>query len=144
VPPPQSRAPPDDAGVRLIVLYKAVKAVAEVALALGLLALAATGEIATVREGARALREHVASRWSVALGRALASVASPHGLHLAELALLLDGALSALEGYGLWRSRAWGPWLVVAATLIFVSFLAIVVPAKRATAVDPAVALRNE
>ena len=112
------RAPPDDAGVRLIVLYKAVKAVGEVALALGLVALAATGEIATVREVARALREHVASRWSVALGRALASVASPRGLHLAELALLFDGALSALEGYGLWRSYAWGPWLVVAATAL--------------------------
>jgi uncharacterized membrane protein (DUF2068 family) len=112
------RAPPEDVGVRLIVLYKAVKAVGEVALALGLVALAATGEIDTVREVARALRQHVASRWSVVLGRALASVASPHGLHLAELALLLDGALSALEGWSLWRSYSWGPWLVVAATAL--------------------------
>jgi uncharacterized membrane protein (DUF2068 family) len=113
-----SHAAPDDVGVRLIVLYKAVKAVGEIALALGLVALAATGEISTVREVARALREHVASRWSVVLGRALATVASPHGLHLAELALILDGALSALEGFSLWRSYAWGPWLVVAATAL--------------------------
>jgi predicted permease len=58
------------------------------------------------------------------------------------LALVSTRALSSF----LYGVSAFDPavFLGVAATLIFVSFLAIVVPAKRATAVDPAVALRNE
>jgi uncharacterized membrane protein (DUF2068 family) len=115
---PSQPAGPVDVGVRLIVLYKGVKAVAELVLAIALVVLAATGEIAWVRELAHGLREHVASRWSVAVGRLLAAVASPHGLHLVQIALLLDGGLSAIEGFSLWRGYAWGPWLVVAATAI--------------------------
>jgi uncharacterized membrane protein (DUF2068 family) len=119
---PQPSAPrpgaPADVGVRLIVLYKGVKAAAELALVVALVVLAATGEIAWVRELARGLREHIASRWSVEVGRLLAAVASQRGLHLVEIALSLDGALSAIEGYSLARGYAWAPWLVVAATAL--------------------------
>jgi uncharacterized membrane protein (DUF2068 family) len=103
-------------GVRLIVLYKGVKAVGEVVLALGLVALAASGEVESVRELAAQLRHHVASRWSLLAGRALGTLASARGVHLLELGLVLDGALSAVEGWSLWRGYRWGPWLVVAAS----------------------------
>jgi uncharacterized membrane protein (DUF2068 family) len=107
-----------DLGVRVIVLYKGIKAVGEVALSIGLVVLAATGEIATLREVAIQLRHDVASRWSLILGRALAALASSRGMHLLEIALVLDGALSAVEGWSLWRGYRWGPWLVVAATAL--------------------------
>jgi uncharacterized membrane protein (DUF2068 family) len=103
-------------GVRLIVLYKGLKAVGEVALAIALVALAASGEVDSVRALAAQLRHDVASRWSLLAGRALASLASARGVHLLEVGLLLDGALSAVEGWSLWRGYRWGPWLVVAAT----------------------------
>jgi uncharacterized membrane protein (DUF2068 family) len=103
-------------GVRLIVLYKAVKAVAEIALAIGLVALAAGGELDRVHELSHQLREHVASRWSLGAGRALAALLSRRGLHLVELGLALDGAISAVEGWSLWRGYRWGRWLVVFAT----------------------------
>lgn len=106
----------EDLGVRLIVLYKASKAVLQLALAAALVALAATGEITRLRDTAAVLREHVASRWSLVLARALAELVSRRGVRLLELGLVLDALVSALEGFSLWRGYAWGPWLVVVAT----------------------------
>ncbi len=114
---PGERAPPGRAlGVRLIVLYKAIKAVAEVLLGVLIVVLAATGALSDVRDLAVHLREHVASRWSLLAGRALGAVFSTRGVHLLEVGLALDGLLSAVEGWSLWRGYRWGPWLVVAAT----------------------------
>lgn len=105
-------------GVRLIAVYKAIKAVAEVVLAIALVALAASGEVESLRDLAARLRHDVASRWSLLAGRALGALASARGVHLLELGLVLDAALSALEGWSLWRGYRWGPWLVVAATAV--------------------------
>ncbi len=106
----------NDLGVRLIVAYKAVKTVVELGLALGLVILAATGELATLRELAHQLRENVLSRWSIVAGRALAALVSERAVHVLRIGLTLDAALSAVEGWSLWRGYRWGPWLVVAAT----------------------------
>jgi uncharacterized membrane protein (DUF2068 family) len=103
-------------GVHLIVLYKAIKAVAEVALSLVLVVLAATGELATLRELSIQLREHFASRWSLMAGRAMTALFSERGVHLLQIGLALDGVLSAFEGWSLWRGRRWGRWVVVIAT----------------------------
>jgi len=103
-------------GVQLIVAYKVVKAAVQLALVGVLVALAAMGEMGWLRELARGMRQHVASRWSLELGRLIAAVTSPRGLRLTELALLLDAALAAVEGYSLWRGYHWGAWLVVIAS----------------------------
>jgi uncharacterized membrane protein (DUF2068 family) len=111
-----SGTPQREVGIRLIAGYKLAKAAAELALLGVLVALAATGEMGWLRELARGMREHVASRWSLELGRLIAAVTSPRGLRLTELALLLDAALTAVEGYSLWRGYRWSAWLVVIAT----------------------------
>jgi uncharacterized membrane protein (DUF2068 family) len=111
-----STGEPRALGVRLIVLYKGAKAILEVALAATLLVLAATGEVETLRELASQLREHLASRWSLMLGRALATLATTHVVHLLAVGLALDGVLSAFEGFSLARGYRWGPWLVMVAT----------------------------
>lgn len=105
-----------DVGARLIVAYKVVKAVGEVLLAATLVVLAATGEMEALRDLAHHLREDVASRWSLLVGRALAAVTTRRGLHLLQIGLVLDGILSAVEGWSLWLGHRWGEWLVVAAT----------------------------
>ncbi len=105
-----------DVGVRLIVFLKGTKALAEVALALWLVAIAANGEIATLREVAINLKADIASRWSLWLGRALAALLRERGVHVLELGLALDGILSAVEGWSLWRGYRWGAWLVVASS----------------------------
>ena len=108
----------EDLGVRLIVLYKGAKAVAELAAAAGLVVLAVTGEIAALREAATVLQEHVASRWSLLLGKAIAELVSERGVRLLEVGLGLDAVVSAVEGWSLWRGYRWGPWLVVLATAL--------------------------
>jgi uncharacterized membrane protein (DUF2068 family) len=107
-----------DVGFRLVVLYKSAKAVLELGLAVALVALAAAGEIETLREVAAQLRHHVASRWSLLLGRALGALLSERGVHLVELGLVIDGLVSAFEGWSLWRGYRWARWLVVAASAI--------------------------
>lgn len=103
-------------GVRLIVGYKWVKAVLEVALAVTFVIFARRGGLAALQEAAAALEHHVTSRWSVLAGRAVARAISGRGLHVAEIGLALDGILSAVEGWSLWRGYRWGAWLVVVAT----------------------------
>lgn len=105
-----------DLGIRLIIAYKAVKAVGQLALAAGLVALSASGRLETVRSLAEVLRADVTSRWSLLVGRALVALLSRHGLHLVELGLLVDGAFTSVEGFSLWRGFRWAPWLVVLAT----------------------------
>lgn len=104
--------------IRLIVLYKFVKAAVEIATAVGLVALAASGELAALRGLAIDLKENLVSRWSLLLGRVLEALVSQRGLHLLEVGLALDGVLSGIEGFALWRGYRWGPWLVIAATSI--------------------------
>jgi uncharacterized membrane protein (DUF2068 family) len=103
-------------GVRLIVAYKGAKAVAELALLVVLVVLAASGELAALRHLATQLREHLASRWSVLAGRAIGALVSEWSIHLIEIGLALDGLLSAVEAFSLWRGYRWAPWLVVIAT----------------------------
>jgi uncharacterized membrane protein (DUF2068 family) len=112
------RASPLPAGVRLIVAYKAVKALLELALVVGLLVLARDGGEALLRALAEAARHHLASRWSALASRGLGALSGGHGLRLVELGLGLDAALTALEGWALWRGHRWGEWLVVGATLL--------------------------
>jgi uncharacterized membrane protein (DUF2068 family) len=105
-----------DLGIRLIIAYKAVKAIGQFALAAGLVALSASGRLEAVRSLAEVLRADVTSRWSLLVGRALVALTSRHGLHLVELGLVVDGALTSVEGWALWRGFRWAPWLVVLAT----------------------------
>ena len=112
---PDLTGPRRDLGVRLIVLYKVAKALLEFSAAIGLVVLAASGEIETLRDLAHQLRENLASRWSLLLGRALRALTN-RGVHLVELGLVLDGFVSAVEGWTLWRGYRWGAWLVVVAT----------------------------
>lgn len=111
-------AGPREAGIRLIVGYKLAKAAAWLALAAILLTLAARGRLEHVRLLAAALRAHVASRWSLALADALVALLSVKGLRLVETGLLLDGVLSAVEGWALLHGHRWGPWLVVVASAL--------------------------
>jgi uncharacterized membrane protein (DUF2068 family) len=78
-------------GVRLIVSYKAIKAFVE------LVPLAMEGAL-------------------VGLGRALAALVSERGVHLLELGLAVDGVVSGIEGWALWRGYRWGASLVVLET----------------------------
>jgi uncharacterized membrane protein (DUF2068 family) len=111
-------APRPDTGIRLIVAYKLCKAALWLTLAMVLGLLIITGRLEPFREMATELQTHVASRWSLLLGRTLASALSAKGLRFIEVGLALDGLISAVEAWALWRGHRWGPWLVAVASAL--------------------------
>jgi uncharacterized membrane protein (DUF2068 family) len=103
-------------GLRLVIAYKLVKAFAELALAGTLAMILASGGADTVREAIASLSRPLTSAWSLRLSALVARAASAHAVVLTIGALLLDGLLTACEGWALHRRFVWAPWLVVVAT----------------------------
>jgi len=116
VPPERRRHGPPELGLRLVIVYKLVKACGELLLAALLSGLLLDGAADRVRALDAALRAHLTAAWSLRLTELLARAATPHNVALTAGALLLDGALTLCEGWALYRSFAWAPWLVVITT----------------------------
>jgi uncharacterized membrane protein (DUF2068 family) len=111
------------AGLRLIVTYKFVKAVLQVAAAVLLFYGAAHGLTAKLADFAERLREHAVHAWSNLFAAALLRfVHSRHNLIWTADALLLDAGLSSVEGWALSRGYTWGEWLVVGTTAFLIPF----------------------
>ena len=105
-----------DRGVRAIILYKTVKAVAEGvgAVVLGLLLL--FHETEGLHDIAAAIRHHVTGAWAVRLADLILAGTSHHAIVITVGALTVDCAVTGVEGWALARNHWWGPWLVVAAS----------------------------
>jgi uncharacterized membrane protein (DUF2068 family) len=111
-----------DPGLRLVIAYKAVKAVAEAAGAVAVVVLAASGRLDAVRDVASAWQEHVGHHLAIVTGRALAALLSEGGLRWVEIGLALDALVSGFEGFALWRGYRWAAWIVAGATAIPLPF----------------------
>lgn len=109
---PATRA---DAGLKVIVRYKLVKAVAEIVLGL-LLLLTSARLLGDLRELALMLREHATEAWSLALAGRMVRAATGRHVAVVGVASLLDGVSSSVEGWALHRRYRWSRWLVVIAT----------------------------
>jgi len=103
-------------GLRAIMIYKAVKASLQLALALALAVLLPHGLPEELRALAGALRHHVTHGWAIELAALLERSSTRHGVVVATIALGLDGTLTAIEAAALRAGRSWGAWLVVVAT----------------------------
>jgi uncharacterized membrane protein (DUF2068 family) len=110
-------------GLRLIIIYKFIKAVLQVAAALLLFYGAAHGLSAKLADFAERLREHAVHAWSNVFAAALLRfVHARHSLVFTADALLLDAGLSGVEGWALARGYTWGEWLVVGTTSLLIPF----------------------
>jgi uncharacterized membrane protein (DUF2068 family) len=109
-------------GLELILAYKLGKAALWTVLATVVGVLAVTGRIEQLRETAHDLREHLASRWSLAVADGAIALLSVKGIRIVEVGLAIDATLSALEGWALWHGHRWGPWLVVVASALPLPF----------------------
>jgi uncharacterized membrane protein (DUF2068 family) len=112
-------------GLRLIVLYKVLKACGELLLAVVLGALLVGGSADRVHALAAGLRGHLTAAWALRLTELLTSVATPRNVELTAGALVLDGALTLCEGWALYRNFAWAPWVVVISTGSLLPFEAL-------------------
>jgi uncharacterized membrane protein (DUF2068 family) len=112
---------PPPVGLRLIVIYKFLKAVLQVSAAALLFYGASHGLNARLAEFAEKLREHAVHAWSNVFAAALLRFTqSKHSLSFTAYALLADAALSAVEGWAISRGHTWGEWLVVGTTACLV------------------------
>lgn len=115
--------PTRPAGLRLIIAYKFIKAVLQVAAAILLFYGAAHGLGARLADFAERLREHAVHAWSNLFAAALLRfVHARHSLVFTADALLLDAGLSGVEGWALLRGYTWGEWLVVGTTSLLIPF----------------------
>jgi uncharacterized membrane protein (DUF2068 family) len=113
---------PRAVGLRLIIVYKLVKAVAQGALAVTLPLLRHWGVTARLAVWTKRLAEHVVHGWTAQLAKIVASLLTPRHLTLISLALGFDAALSAFEGWALHERYRWAPWVVVLAAGMLIPF----------------------
>lgn len=115
---------PNDRGHRA---HPGLHAIALIEMGKGALALLAAGAIASL--GAARI-DDVIDRLAAlshfdAIHRALSAVArdiNPASVHLVVAAIVAYGALRLIEGWGLWRARAWASWLGAISVAIYLPF----------------------
>jgi len=84
-----------------VVGYKQAKAIFEVLVGVLLLSLTAVGLADHLREVAVHIRHHAVEAWSIAFAERLVRASTKRNLLVIGVASLLDGALSASEGWAL-------------------------------------------
>lgn len=116
-----SPKPGRDVGLRLIVAYKVAKAVLEIAFGVALVVFAtkATDELRSI---AIDVRDHGTAAWSVSLADRVVRAATRRHLFVVAVASLLDGVVTAIEGWALHRRYRWAPWLVIGLTSCLLPF----------------------
>ena len=105
-------------GLHIIALVEAVKGALAVLAASGLELLGPAPLQHWVRELIARFQldpNHGAAAW-------LAGAINANGVHLAALVALLYGAMHLLEGWGLWRAKAWASWLGCVTVALYLPF----------------------
>jgi uncharacterized membrane protein (DUF2068 family) len=105
-------------GVGLIIAYKLATAVAEVLVGACLWLIGLTDLTRELNAAATFIRRHVVETWSIALAERMIRAATARNLLVVVCALFLDGALSCVESWALYRRYHWGRRLVVYATAL--------------------------
>lgn len=113
---------PKAAPLRVIVAYKLMRAAAALCGATVMFSFAARGRTDELVHLARAVREHATSAWAIAAADALVRTTTPRHVWIVVAALVLDGGVTFVEGWGLHRGWRWAPWLVVGLTGALVPF----------------------
>ena len=103
-------------GYRLIVAYKFVKGVIELALSVSLLVVARTRGVDDLKGLALGWQADTVHSWSMHVADLLVAAAQRRTLQWLSLAAALDAFVTICEGWALRAGRVWGEWLVVIAT----------------------------
>lgn len=111
-----------DLGLRVIVGCKFMKSAVELAAGALLLILPTARIQGALRILALGLGEHATEAWSRALAGVLVRATTPRHIELIAAALVLDGLISAFEGWSLRTGYRWGQWLVILATSAILPF----------------------
>jgi len=109
----------DEAGLRLIIGYKLLKGALTIASGIVIGGALAFGFGPALQEHAARVHEHATRAWALHAAELLSRLTTPRWMRLSAVALELDGAMCWLEAWALKEGHAWGPWLVVVITALF-------------------------
>ena len=111
-----------DPGVRWVARYKLVRAAGALSASIALAMVVLTGDARALSDWIEGLSAHWASGVSSRVAAVVVHALDAHHVWIVTGALALDGALTSLEAFALYRGYVWGPWLVVAATSLLIPF----------------------
>lgn len=109
----------DRGAVRVIIVYKLVKGLLTATAGIIIGGALAFGFGPAFQAHAARIHFHTTGAWALYLAELLAKVTSPRWLRWSAVALELDASACFLEAWALREGHAWGPWLVVALTSLF-------------------------
>jgi uncharacterized membrane protein (DUF2068 family) len=109
----------DETGLRVIIIYKLLKGALTIASGIVIGGALAFGFGPKLQEHAARVHEHATRAWALHAAELFGKLTTPRWLRLSAVALELDGAVSWLEAWALKQGHAWGPWLVVVITALF-------------------------
>ncbi len=121
--PGKTRA--DQAGLRLIIGYKLLKGVLTIASGIIIGGALVLGFGPAVQAHAARVQEHATAAWALHAAELLSKLSTPRWLRWSAVALELDGTVCLIEAWALREGHAWGPWLVVVITALFLPLEAL-------------------
>jgi uncharacterized membrane protein (DUF2068 family) len=113
---------PNDVGLRLVILYKAIKGATWLLLSAVLVVGLRLGLAEAITHHIEVVHTHLTRAWSIRLAERMAVLVTKKHILLASIALFLDGTLTAVEGWGLHTRKWWAEWLVVIASGLLLPF----------------------
>ena len=109
----------DETGLRIILLYKLVKGTLLVLASLLLTLAVLFGFASRFEDYAGMLHAHATRAWALHASELLSRLATLRWLRWSAVALALDGGINLVEAWALEKRHAWGPWVVVGVTGLF-------------------------
>ena len=117
--PETAEAAADHTALRVIIGYKVMKGLLTTTAGFIIGGALAFGFGPTLQAHAARVHFHATGAWALHLAELLSKVTTPRWLRWSAVALELDGAVCFLEAWALSEGHAWGPWLVVVITALF-------------------------
>ena len=124
-PPATTQLRMDRAALRLIIGYKVARGLLAVTAGIIIGGALAFGFGPSLQAHAARVHFHTTAAWALYLAELFSKLTTPRWLRWSAVALELDGAVCFLEAWALREGHAWGPWLVVGITALFLPFEAV-------------------
>ncbi len=114
-----AKATADKTALRVIIGYKVAKGLLTMTAGFIIAGALAFGFGPALQAHAARVHSHFTGGWALHLAELFAKLTTPRWLRWSAVALELDGAVCFLEAWALREGHAWGPWLVVGITALF-------------------------
>ena len=109
----------DQAALQVIIVYKVLKGLLTITSGIIIAGALVFGFSPSLQAHAARVHEHVTRAWALQAAELFSKLTTPRWLRWSAVALELDGAVCLVEAWALREGHAWGPWMVVVITALF-------------------------